>query len=149
MTEQPKKIEYRDRVVNEILETETNYVKSMEICVNCYYEPMNKSPLFSVDQMKDIFSEFSSVLGFNRILLTNMQELKEKNELSLKVGESFKTFLPCLSIYKRFLVNSEMSLKTLDDAEKEKKVKLLLEDLREKIPSDNKLDLKSYLIMPV
>ena len=58
MAEQPKKIEYRDRVVNEILETETNYVKSMDVCVKHYYEPMSKSTLFSVDQMKDIFSEF-------------------------------------------------------------------------------------------
>ena len=93
-TEQPKKIEYRDRVVNEILETETNYVKSMEICLDNYYVPMKNSKLISEDKMKDIFSEFSSVLGFNRILLNNMIELKEKDELSLKVGESFKTFLP-------------------------------------------------------
>ncbi|BFU25671.1 Rho guanine nucleotide exchange factor, putative [Entamoeba histolytica HM-1:IMSS-B] len=145
------KEDYRERIVNEMFDTEKSYVNSMEICIKGYYEPLIQSghSVAPADKVNAVFLHFQSVLSINKELLKNMTELKEKGELSTRLGEAFSQFIPMMNVYKLFLGNSDTSLQFLVELEKSSKFNDILDLLRSHLPGDNQLDLRSYLIMPV
>ncbi|EDR27611.1 Rho/RAC guanine nucleotide exchange factor, putative [Entamoeba dispar SAW760] len=150
-TKSLSKEDYRERIVNEMFDTEKSYVSSMETCIKGYYDPLIQSghSVAPADKVNAVFLHFQSVLSINKELLKNMTELKEKGELSTKLGEAFSQFIPMMNVYKLFLGNSDTSLQFLVELEKSCKFNDVLDLLRSHLPGDNQLDLRSYLIMPV
>ncbi|KAL7714471.1 Rho guanine nucleotide exchange factor [Entamoeba marina] len=142
---------YRERVVNEIYDTEFSYVSSMEHCCIGYYIPLTTSENIKIplDIVNTIFLHFSSVLNINKVFLENMTIMKKEGTLSTELGAAFNQFVPFLNVYKLFLGNSDNCLQALAEFEKKASHMEILDILQNRIPSENQLDLRSYLIMPV
>ncbi|BFU18258.1 Rho guanine nucleotide exchange factor, putative [Entamoeba histolytica HM-1:IMSS-B] len=143
--------EYRERIVQEILETEISYVDSLHTCIVYYYEKLQtcQPPILSRKQIEDIFLYFDQVYNVNQAFLNDLQTYKIEGKLSRSIGETFQRFIPYLKVYYQFIGNSGVSLHTLTELEQSEYICSVFEDLRCQIPGTNQLDLRGFLIMPV
>ncbi|KAL7712655.1 Rho/RAC guanine nucleotide exchange factor [Entamoeba marina] len=143
--------EYREKIISEIIETETSYVTSLHICIVYYFEKLQtcSPPILTQKQIQNIFLYFDQVFFVNQAFLQDLQSYRLQHTLSHSIGEAFQRFIPYLRVYYQYIGNSDIALHTLQDLEKSVKVDEFLTQLRLQIPFHNQLDLRGYLIMPV
>ena len=71
---------YRERVANEILSTERNYVKSLQVCVDLYLNPLQLAvpnsgvPVLSKSDIRSIFSDLVVILKFHETSILSQIE---------------------------------------------------------------------------
>ena len=61
--------EKRRSVVNELLETESNYVEDLRICIELFLHPLREAHLLEEAQVKSLFVNVESLLPVNARLL--------------------------------------------------------------------------------
>ncbi|KAL7722684.1 Rho/RAC guanine nucleotide exchange factor [Entamoeba marina] len=105
--------------------------------------------IISKEQRDSIFLYLPDIVPVTHAFFDNMKSYKEKGELSEKVGECFKIFLPFLSVYKLFIGNNEVCLSAMASIEKNPVVVTFLEQCRMRIEGPSKQPLRSLMIMPV
>eukprot|EP01130_Rhizamoeba_saxonica_P010181 TRINITY_DN4171_c0_g1_i1.p1 TRINITY_DN4171_c0_g1~~TRINITY_DN4171_c0_g1_i1.p1 ORF type:complete len:945 (+),score=215.29 TRINITY_DN4171_c0_g1_i1:19-2853(+) len=153
----PIEIEFlsrRDRIASEILSTEQNYVKSLEIAIDVFKTPMvenaqNGTLPISDNQIREIFGNIEQLLGCNTHLLTSL--IPRYKEWSSKqcIGDLFFQFAPFLRLYKTYSINYDNAAEVLKNlTQKNIVLKDWLED-KINLPILKGLPLEAYLIMPI
>ena len=102
---------HRNKIANEILETERVYVKNLELMVNLYYLPLkdianSTTPSFiSIKEVNAIFSNIELILNVNKQLLTSLEDrIAVHWSKSQKIGDVFLRLAPFVSYYNNILV---------------------------------------------
>lgn len=100
-TEQKEK---RKRIVQEIVETERDYVKHMETLKNNYEAPLirfaeSKQKHITLDGMKTIFSNLDLILGVNVELLNKIEEKFADWSDDSTLGDVFVQLAPIFKMY--------------------------------------------------
>uniref|UniRef100_H3DNH5 Dynamin-binding protein n=1 Tax=Tetraodon nigroviridis TaxID=99883 RepID=H3DNH5_TETNG len=129
--------------IEELLQTEQDYVKDLQMCVVEIIEPLQKKQLKNVD-FDGLFGNIGSVIDLSQRLLDALQETDF-------IGKTFLDFKAELEeVYKIYCQNHDDAISLLESYEKEESIQRhvlqCLERLRGKT---NYINLGSFLIKPV
>ncbi|NXU80698.1 DNMBP protein, partial [Oreotrochilus melanogaster] len=150
-TESPEQrmLEKRSKVIEELLQTERDYIRDLEMCVERMMVPMQQAQMQNID-FEGLFGNIHMVISFSKQLLSTL-------EASDAIGPVFLAQRAELeSIYKVYCQNHDEAIALLETYEKDEKMQKLLLDLLGSLRSlysewgsTNYINLGSFLIKPV
>ncbi|NXD14104.1 DNMBP protein, partial [Nothocercus nigrocapillus] len=146
-TESPEQrmLEKRSKVIEELLQTERDYVRDLEMCVERIMVPLQQAQVPNID-FEGLFGNIQMVITFSKELLTTL-------EASDAIGPVFLTRRAELeAVYKVYCQNHDEAIALLETYEKDEKIQRLLLDLLDSLRLEgctNYINLGSFLIKPV
>ncbi|XP_072522794.1 dynamin-binding protein isoform X3 [Salminus brasiliensis] len=150
-TEDPEQrmLEKRSKVIEELLQTEADYIKDLRMCKKEIIEPLKQRQVQNVD-FDGLFGNIDSVIE----LSTRLNEALHDNDSIGQVFQAFKSELE--DVYKVYCQNHDDAISLLETYEKDehiqKHVLECLENLRAIYRGwgkTNYINLGSFLIKPV
>uniref|UniRef100_A0A6J0UHK1 Dynamin-binding protein n=1 Tax=Pogona vitticeps TaxID=103695 RepID=A0A6J0UHK1_9SAUR len=145
-------LEKRAKVIEELLQTERDYIRDLEMCVQKVLVPLQEAQVRMVPNVdfEGLFGNIHGVIAFSKQLLSTL-------ETADAVGPTFLTLQAELeAVYKMYCQNHDEAIALLEAYEKDERVqKLLLESLEvlrilySEWGCTNYIDLGSFLIKPV
>ncbi|XP_042718855.1 dynamin-binding protein isoform X5 [Lagopus leucura] len=151
VTESPehRMLEKRSKVIEELLQTERDYIRDLEMCVERIMVPLQQAQVPNVD-FEGLFGNIQVVISFSKQLLSTL-------EASDSIGPVFLAQRAELeSVYRVYCQNHDEAIALLETYEKEEKIQKLLVDLLDNLRSlysewgcTNYINLGSFLIKPV
>ncbi|NXQ81921.1 DNMBP protein, partial [Nyctibius grandis] len=150
-TESPEQriLEKRSKVIEELLQTERDYIRDLEMCVERIMVPLQQAQMQNID-FEGLFGNIHMVISFSKQLLSTL-------EASDAIGPVFLAQRAELeSVYRVYCQNHDESIALLETYEKDEKMQKLLLDLLDSLRSlysewgcTNYINLGSFLIKPV
>ncbi|NXN37728.1 DNMBP protein, partial [Rhinoptilus africanus] len=150
-TESPEQrmLEKRSKVIEELLQTERDYIRDLEMCVERIMVPLQQAQMQNID-FEGLFGNIHMVISFSKQLLSTL-------EASDAIGPVFLTQRTELeSVYRVYCQNHDEAIALLETYEKDEKMQKLLLDLLDSLRSlysewgcTNYINLGSFLIKPV
>ncbi|NXA42294.1 DNMBP protein, partial [Eudromia elegans] len=146
-TESPEQrmLEKRSKVIEELLQTERDYVRDLEMCVERIMVPLQQAQAPNID-FEGLFGNIQMVITFSKELLTTL-------EASDAIGPVFLSRRAELeAVYKVYCQNHDEAIALLETYEKDEKIQRLLLDLLDSLRLEgctNYINLGSFLIKPV
>ncbi|XP_067100753.1 dynamin-binding protein isoform X2 [Osmerus mordax] len=150
-TEDPEQrmLEKRAKVVEELLQTETDYIKDLQMCVQEIIHPLQRKQVQNVD-FEGLFGNINSVIDLSRRLLKNLQDTDSIGKVFL----DSKTELE--EVYKIYCQNHDDAISLLETYEKDENIQRHVLECLEKLRAiyrewgkTNYINLGSFLIKPV
>ncbi|XP_043080761.1 pleckstrin homology domain-containing family G member 1 isoform X2 [Puntigrus tetrazona] len=141
-----RKVQYVDRVVEEILETEKTYVQDLRSIVQDYLECIgNQSLLLLEDEERNsLFGNIREIYRFNSDLL---HDLEKCNANPVAIAKCFVAKSEDFHIYTQYCTNYPRSVAVLTECMRNKTVAKFLRERQESLK--HSLPLGSYLLKPV
>ncbi|XP_065603034.1 dynamin-binding protein isoform X2 [Cyrtonyx montezumae] len=150
-TESPehRMLEKRSKVIEELLQTERDYIRDLEMCVERIMLPLQQAQVLNVD-FEGLFGNIQVVISFSKQLLSTL-------EASNSIGSVFLAQRAELeNVYRVYCQNHDEAIALLETYEKDEKIQKLLVDLLDSLRSlysewgcTNYVNLGSFLIKPV
>ncbi|KAM6415445.1 dynamin-binding protein [Rhynochetos jubatus] len=150
-TESPEQrmLEKRSKVIEELLQTERDYIRDLEMCVERVMVPLQQAQMQNID-FEGLFGNIHTVISFSKQLLSTL-------EASDAIGPVFLSQRAELeSVYRVYCQNHDEAISLLETYEKDEKMQKLLLDLLDSLRSlysewgcTNYINLGSFLIKPV
>ncbi|CAK6956635.1 dynamin-binding protein isoform X3 [Scomber scombrus] len=144
-TEDPelRMLEKRAKVIEELLQTEKDYIKDLQMCVEEIIEPMQKKQVNNVD-FDGLFGNINSVIDLSQRLFDTLQDTDS-------IGKVFLDFKVELEeVYKIYCQNHDDAISLLESYEKDENIQRhVLECLERLRGKTNYINLGSFLIKPV
>ncbi|OXB67375.1 hypothetical protein ASZ78_010933 [Callipepla squamata] len=123
-TESPehRMLEKRSKVIEELLQTERDYIRDLEMCVERIMVPLQQAQVLNVD-FEGLFGNIQVVISFSKQLLSTL-------ESSNSIGSVFLAQRAELeSVYRVYCQNHDEAIALLETYEKDEKIQKLLVDL--------------------
>ncbi|NXK52424.1 DNMBP protein, partial [Chauna torquata] len=144
-TESPehRMLEKRSKVIEELLQTERDYIRDLEMCVERIMVPLQQAQVGNVD-FEGLFGNIQVVISFSKQLLSTL-------EASDAIGPVFLAQRAELeSVYRVYCQNHDEAIALLETYEKDEKIQKQLVDLLDGLRGcTNYINLGSFLIKPV
>ncbi|XP_028285720.1 dynamin-binding protein isoform X2 [Parambassis ranga] len=144
-TEDPelRMLEKRLKVIEELQQTEKDYIKDLQMCVAEIIEPLQRKQVKNVD-FDGLFGNISSVIDLSQRLFDALQETDS-------IGKVFLDFKAELEeVYKLYCQNHDDAISLLETYEKDENIQRhVLECLEKLRGKTNYINLGSFLIKPV
>ncbi|XP_056351062.1 dynamin-binding protein isoform X2 [Oenanthe melanoleuca] len=136
-------LEKRAKVIEELLQTERDYIRDLEMCVERIMVPLQQAQMQNID-FEGLFGNIHMVINFSKQLLSTL-------EASDAIGPVFLTQRAELeSVYRVYCQNHDEAIALLETYEKDEKLQKLLLDLLDSLRGcTNYINLGSFLIKPV
>ncbi|XP_027764533.1 dynamin-binding protein isoform X2 [Empidonax traillii] len=142
-------LEKRSKVIEELLQTERDYIRDLEMCVERIMVPLQQAQMQNID-FETLFGNIHLVISFSKQLLSTL-------EASDTIGPVFLAQRAELeSVYRVYCQNHDEAIALLETYEKDEKMQKLLLDLLDSLRSlysewgcTNYINLGSFLIKPV
>jgi len=160
----------KDRIEHEFFETEENYYKSLDIVVEMYIRPMREAKIISQQDMDTIFSNIETIHQIHKNLVQDLRPLfsppeppapgeqpqtstiptiRANKKTQKSLGDLLRAFIPFFKMYTIYINSFDNANKRVTELQNSsKKFSQFLNDCKER-PECKKLDLVSYLIMPI
>ncbi|KAM9817095.1 dynamin-binding protein [Neosynchiropus ocellatus] len=141
-------LEKRSKVIEELLQTEKDYIKDLQMCVEEIVEPLQKKQVKNVD-FEGLFGNLGSVIDLSQRLFDSLQD----SDCTGKVFLDFKGELE--EVYKIYCQNHDDAISLLESYEKEESIQRHMLECLERLRSvpvlgkTNYINLGSFLIKPV
>ncbi|BFU23259.1 Rho guanine nucleotide exchange factor, putative [Entamoeba histolytica HM-1:IMSS-B] len=143
----------RQRILDEIYNTEVSYLNFLKICQTVYFEDMisHVPPIIPLEKTNEMFKYLDTIITISQELIRLFDESKKSNCFESEIGNIFIQMQSYLKGYNLYVANNAYALNIADRLYKKEKYAKYLETLRQSIqgPDTMKLDLNSFLIMPV
>ncbi|XP_039643916.1 dynamin-binding protein isoform X4 [Perca fluviatilis] len=150
-TEDPelRMMEKRLKVIEELLQTEKDYIKDLQMCVEEIVEPLQKKQVKNVD-FDGLFGNISSVIDLSQRLFETLQDTDS-------IGNVFLGFKAELEeVYKIYCQNHDDAISLLESYEKDENIQRHVLECLERLRAiyrewgkTNYINLGSFLIKPV
>ncbi|XP_062298040.1 dynamin-binding protein isoform X1 [Scomber scombrus] len=150
-TEDPelRMLEKRAKVIEELLQTEKDYIKDLQMCVEEIIEPMQKKQVNNVD-FDGLFGNINSVIDLSQRLFDTLQDTDS-------IGKVFLDFKVELEeVYKIYCQNHDDAISLLESYEKDENIQRHVLECLERLRAiyrewgkTNYINLGSFLIKPV
>ncbi|KAM9951765.1 hypothetical protein ACTFIT_002448 [Dictyostelium discoideum] len=139
----------RNMVINEIINTEKDYIADLNIIVNFILTPLKESKIIPDKDISIIFSNIQLLLNVNKELLSDLLQKAPDEKPNHTVGTCFIYFFKYLKIYSGYCANQTISADHI--ARCSKKIPSFKQFLEEKQASTEcrQCNLESFLIKPV
>ncbi|KAB5555604.1 hypothetical protein PHYPO_G00036070 [Pangasianodon hypophthalmus] len=150
-TEDPEQrmLEKRSKVIEELLQTERDYIKDLNMCKTHIILPLQKKEVQNVD-FDGLFGNIDSVID----LSTRLEEALQDTDSIGKVFLDFKSELE--QVYKVYCQNHDDAIALLESYEKDENIQKQVLECLEKLRAiyhewgkTNYINLGSFLIKPV
>ncbi|KAL7990711.1 hypothetical protein Chor_014141 [Crotalus horridus] len=136
-------LEKRAKVIAELLQTEQDYIRDLEMCIQKVLVPLQEEQVPQVDR-ELLFGNICGVIDFSKKLLSSLEAADAVGPVFLELRAELE------AVYKVYCQNHDEAIALLEAYEKDEKVqKLLLESLEVLRGCTNYIDLGSFLIKPV
>ncbi|XP_016387005.1 pleckstrin homology domain-containing family G member 1-like isoform X2 [Sinocyclocheilus rhinocerous] len=141
-----RKVQYVDRVVEEILETEKTYVQDLRSIVQDYLECISNQSLLLLgdEERSSLFGNIHEIYRFNSDLL---HDLEKCNANPVAIAKCFVAKSEDFHIYTQYCTNYPRSVAILTECMRNKTVAKFLRERQESLK--HSLPLGSYLLKPV
>lgn len=150
-TEDPEQrmLEKRVKVIEELLQTEKDYIKDLQMCVKEIIQPLQRKQVQNVD-FDGLFGNINSVIDLSRRLFNTLQDTDS-------IGKVFLDFKGELEeVYKIYCQNHDDAISLLETYEKDENIQRHVLECLEKLRAiyrewgkTNYINLGSFLIKPV
>uniref|UniRef100_A0A8C2CV14 Dynamin-binding protein n=1 Tax=Cyprinus carpio TaxID=7962 RepID=A0A8C2CV14_CYPCA len=150
-TEDPEQrmLEKRLKVIEELLQTEHDYIKDLQMCVKEIIHPLQKKQVQSID-FDGLFGNINSVIDLSRRLYKTLQDTDS-------IGQVFLDYKGELEeVYKIYCQNHDDAISLLETYEKDENIQKQVLECLEKLRGiyrecgkTNYINLGSFLIKPV
>uniref|UniRef100_A0A8C5KXS0 Dynamin-binding protein n=1 Tax=Jaculus jaculus TaxID=51337 RepID=A0A8C5KXS0_JACJA len=144
-TENPEQrmLEKRAKVVEELLQTERDYIRDLEMCIERIMVPLQQAQISNID-FEGLFGNMQAVIKVSKQLLATL-------EISDAVGPVFLDHRDELEgTYRVYCQNHDEAISLLEIYEKDEKIQKHLQDsLADLKGCTNYINLGSFLIKPV
>ncbi|XP_075884231.1 dynamin-binding protein isoform X2 [Nelusetta ayraudi] len=136
-------LEKRAKVIEELLQTEKDYIKDLQMCVEEIIEPLQRKQVKNVD-FEGLFGNIGSVISLSQRLLETLQDTDS-------IGKVFVDFKAEVEdVYKIYCQNHDDAISLLESYEKDESIQRhVLECLERLRGKTNYINLGSFLIKPV
>jgi len=146
----------RDHIANEILETEKTYIWNLQVAIELHEKTLlaaaNDSEItLDEEEVKLLFGNgnIQDIVNVNTILLDNLENRFDKWTDKQLIGDVFLTLTPFLKLYTNYTSLYDTAVELISrKRKKDKELSKLLDNLQEH-PLAQKLDINSFLILPV
>eukprot|EP01102_Stenamoeba_stenopodia_P003752 TRINITY_DN1390_c0_g10_i1.p1 TRINITY_DN1390_c0_g10~~TRINITY_DN1390_c0_g10_i1.p1 ORF type:complete len:753 (-),score=172.16 TRINITY_DN1390_c0_g10_i1:98-2356(-) len=101
----PTAVRMRNKVINEIILTERDYVQDLQYLNKNFREPMTKQQILNQRESSALFSNVSLLIGVNKELLDHLQ--KEISSGNPMIGSSFLSIADYLKMYSVYCNNQQ------------------------------------------
>ncbi|XP_026557026.1 dynamin-binding protein isoform X1 [Pseudonaja textilis] len=142
-------LEKRAKVIAELLQTEQDYIRDLEMCVQKVLVPLQEAQMPHVD-CELLFGNICGVIAFSKKLLSSLEAADAIGPVFLKLRAELE------AVYKVYCQNHDEAIALLEAYEKDERVQRLLLESLEILRSlytewgcTNYIDLGSFLIKPV
>lgn len=137
----------RQKVREEILSTERTYYKSIAIVMTSYVTPLRirtseDRNFLDPNKVSDLLSNWETLASFHQTFLHDLEMTDNIPKIFIKYAVYFK-------LYTHYLNGYDKCLQALDDLRSHKKFSVFMGEVSVNFRNQGKLDLMSYLIMPV
>lgn len=141
-----RKVQYVDRVVEEILETEKTYVQDLRSIVQDYLDCISNQSLLLLgdEERNSLFGNIRDIYRFNSELL---RDLEKCNANPVAIAKCFVAKSEDFHIYTQYCTNYPRSVAVLTECMRNKMVAKFLRERQESLK--HSLPLGSYLLKPV
>uniref|UniRef100_A0A8D3C0C5 Dynamin-binding protein n=1 Tax=Scophthalmus maximus TaxID=52904 RepID=A0A8D3C0C5_SCOMX len=150
-TEDPelRMLEKRSKVIEELLQTEKDYIKDLQMCVKEIIEPLQKKQVKNVD-FDGLFGNIGSVIDLSQRLSDTLHETDS-------IGKVFLDFKVELEeVYKIYCQNHDDAISLLESYEKDENIQRHVLECLDRLRAmyrewgkTNYINLGSFLIKPV
>ncbi|XP_016122662.1 dynamin-binding protein isoform X4 [Sinocyclocheilus grahami] len=150
-TEDPEQrmLEKRSKVIEELLQTEHDYIKDLQMCVKEIIHPLQKKQVQSID-FDGLFGNINSVIELSSRLYKTLQDTDS-------IGQVFLDYKGELEeVYKIYCQNHDDAISLLEAYEKDENIQKHVLECLEKLRGiyrewgkTNYINLGSFLIKPV
>ncbi|XP_073683998.1 dynamin-binding protein, partial [Garra rufa] len=150
-TEDPEQrmLEKRSKVIEELLQTEHDYIKDLQMCVKEIIQPLQRKQVQSID-FDGLFGNINSVIDLSRRLYKALQDTDS-------IGQVFLDYKCELEeVYKIYCQNHDDAISLLETYEKDENIQKHVLECLEKLRGiyrewgkTNYINLGSFLIKPV
>ncbi|XP_056324844.1 dynamin-binding protein isoform X2 [Danio aesculapii] len=150
-TEDPEQrmLEKRTKVIEELLQTEHDYIKDLQMCVKEIIQPLQKKQVQGID-FDGLFGNINSVIDLSRRLNKTLQDTDS-------IGQVFLSYKDQLEdVYKIYCQNHDDAISLLETYEKDENIQKHVLECLEKLRGiyrewgkTNYINLGSFLIKPV
>ncbi|XP_042252779.1 dynamin-binding protein isoform X4 [Thunnus maccoyii] len=150
-TEDPelRMLEKRSKVIEELLQTEKDYIKDLQMCVEEIIEPLQKKQVKNVD-FDGLFGNINSVIDLSQRLFDALHDTDS-------IGKVFLDFKAELEeVYKIYCQNHDDAISLLESYEKDENIQRHVLECLERLRAiyrewgkTNYINLGSFLIKPV
>uniref|UniRef100_A0A673X4B6 Dynamin-binding protein n=1 Tax=Salmo trutta TaxID=8032 RepID=A0A673X4B6_SALTR len=136
-------LEKRSKVIEELLQTEKDYIKDLQMCVKEIIQPLQRKQVQNID-FDGLFGNINSVIDLSRRLFKTLQDTDS-------IGKVFLDFKVELEeVYKIYCQNHDDAISLLEMYEKDESIQRhVLECLEKLRGKTNYINLGSFLIKPV
>eukprot|EP01087_Luapelamoeba_hula_P008547 TRINITY_DN2141_c0_g1_i1.p1 TRINITY_DN2141_c0_g1~~TRINITY_DN2141_c0_g1_i1.p1 ORF type:complete len:683 (-),score=166.10 TRINITY_DN2141_c0_g1_i1:44-2092(-) len=147
-TDLDERTRLRHKCINEIINTERDYIKDLNVIIKLILEPMLKENIITHEESKDIFSNIKSLFGVNDTLYSELWA-KAKETDGNDLGQIFSDLSNYLKLYSQYCGNQRIAREAIADALKNNnKFKAFTEKHMQAVEYGG-LSIKDYLIKPV
>ncbi|XP_057213732.1 dynamin-binding protein isoform X2 [Triplophysa rosa] len=141
--------EKRSKVIEELLQTEHDYIKDLQMCVKEIYQPLQKKQVQGID-LDGLFGNMNFVIDLSRRLYKDLQDTDSIGNVFLE----YKVELE--EVYKVYCQNHDDAIALLEMYEKDENIQKHVLECLEKLRGiyrewgkTNYINLGSFLIKPV
>uniref|UniRef100_A0A8C8DHT2 Dynamin-binding protein n=1 Tax=Oryzias sinensis TaxID=183150 RepID=A0A8C8DHT2_9TELE len=142
-------LEKRNKVIEELLQTEKDYIKDLQMCVEEIIEPLQEKQVKNMD-FNGLFGNITSVIELSKRLYDELQETDS-------IGKTFLDFRSQMEeVYKLYCQNHDDAISLLESYEKDEGIQRHVLECLERLRAiyrnwgkANYINLGSFLIKPV
>ncbi|XP_067286791.1 dynamin-binding protein isoform X2 [Pseudorasbora parva] len=136
-------LEKRLKVIEELLQTEHDYIKDLQMCVKEIIQPLQKKQVQNID-FDGLFGNINSVIDLSRRLYKTLHDTDSTGQVFLDYKGELE------EVYKIYCQNHDDAISLLETYEKDENIqKHVLECLEKLRGKTNYINLGSFLIKPV
>ncbi|KAK7134900.1 hypothetical protein R3I93_018113 [Phoxinus phoxinus] len=142
-------LEKRLKVIDELLQTEHDYIKDLQMCVKEIILPLQKKQVQSID-FDGLFGNINSVIDLSRRLYKSLQDTDSTGQVFLDYKGELE------EVYKIYCQNHDDAISLLETYEKDENIQKHVLECLEKLRGiyrewgkTNYINLGSFLIKPV
>jgi len=136
-------------VIYELFATESDYVRDLNVIINCLMDNISKSQLLSESEFNGLFSNVKDLIVVNQEFNNNLTALKEADPVIPEIGNEFLKIAEKLKVYKEYCSNYPLAISLLRELTQKPDVKNLLTKLSTENAECRGLNLEAFLIKPV
>lgn len=143
----------RERIVDEILDTEMSYLNTLTDCRAFYWDDMRyrkpSSMLIPIGVVNEVFYGFDNTITVAQYITTELKKLRDEGKLYTSVQDVFMNAAPVTLFIRDCVGNNSRAIKIVNGFKENKRIENYLEQIRLILPTKPQLDLASMLITPV
>jgi len=144
----------RGQIAGELYSTEKSYVYSLNLVIQKFLMPLYSAAsqsqmVIKPEQMRSIFSNIEMIYNYNTLLLDGLENRISRWSNVQLIGDIFLKMAPYFRCYTEYVTNFNVASNVLNELRQKNSAFANYLKRVENDPALNKLDLISFLIMPV